>query len=132
MKAIRALILLTLLLPGVASAQPSTVITPAPLTGYAILSVLAASLPLSTATLGLNSPSAFPTSGLPGRYIEVRNAPGSLNVLFVCPFGGTCTTAVGIPLAIAEGKTWFIPSTAGSFVSPTVISGGTATAIVAW
>jgi hypothetical protein len=129
-----ALALLALLAAaGAAQAQPSApvAIAPAPLTGYATLSVLAASLALSTATAGPNSP-AFPASALPNRYIEVRNAAASANTLFVCPLGGTCTTANGVPLAVGESKTWAMPSTAGSFVSPTVISGGTATAVVSW
>lgn len=120
----------TALFPSDARAQ-TTVITPAPLSGYGTLSVLAASIALSTTTLGPNSP-AFPMSGLPNRYLEVRNSGASANVLYVCPLGGTCTTANGVPLAVGETKTWFIPSAAGSFVSPTVISGGTATAVVAW
>jgi hypothetical protein len=114
-----------------ARAQTQAIITPAPVTGYATLSVLAASLSLSTATLGPNSP-AFPVSGLPGRYIEAKNSPASPNILYVCPLGGTCTTAAGVPLAVGETKTWYVPSSAGSFLSPTVISGGTATAIVSW
>ena len=128
---VRILTLIALFLPAAALAQSSTVITPPSVTGYATLSVLAASIPLSTATLGPNSP-AFPVSGLPGRYIDVRNSPGSANTLFVCPLGGTCTTAVGVPLAVGETKTWYIPTPQGSFTSPTVISGGTATAVVTW
>ena len=131
---IRALALLALLLPCAALAQPtqSTMITPAPLTGYATLSVLAASLPLSNATSGPNAP-PFPVSSLPGRYIEVKNSIASSSTLFVCPLGGTCTTAAGIPLAAGESKTLFLPaSSAGTLVSPTVISGGTATAVVSW
>jgi hypothetical protein len=121
------------LLPVLACAQPTVVqpITPPPLTGYATLSVLAASLALSTATVGPNSP-AFPVSGLPSRYLEVRNSVGSASTLYVCPLGGTCSSTVGVPLATGEVKTWMIPSIAGALVSPTVISGTTATALVAW
>jgi hypothetical protein len=131
---IRPALALLALLAAAGAAQAQTqpqAISPAPLTGYATLSVLAASLALSTATAGPNSP-AFPASALPNRYIEVRNAAASANTLFVCPLGGTCTTAVGVPLAVGESKSWQIVPTTGVFVSPTVISGGTATAVVSW
>lgn len=117
---------------GPASAQViATPATPPVLTGYATLAVLTASVALSTATPGPNAP-AFPVSALPDRFIEVRNAPGSANLLYVCPLGGTCSATVGIALAIGETKTWFIPSQVGTLVSPTVVSGGTATAVVSW
>jgi hypothetical protein len=128
----KRLALFLLLVAGTAHAQQQPQpISPAQLTGYATLSVLAASIALSTATVGPNSP-AFPGSSLPNRYIEVRNSAASASTLFVCPLGGTCTSSVGIPLAVGESKTWMIPSSAGSFVSPTVISGTTATAVVSW
>lgn len=124
-----ALALLAVLACGTARAQ--TVITPAPINGYATLAVLTASLSLSTATLGPNSP-AFPVSALPSKYIEIRNAAASAGTLFVCPLGGTCTAAVGVPLAVGESKTWSVPSANGQFTSPTVIAASTATAIVSW
>jgi hypothetical protein len=124
----RVLALALLLAPGAAMAA---VITPAPVTGYATLSVLAASLSLSGATVGPNSP-AFPTGQLPQQYMEVKNSPASANTLFVCPLGGTCTTAAGIPLAVGESKTWMLNASNGQITAPTVISGGTATAVVTW
>jgi hypothetical protein len=128
----RLALALLLVLAGTAHAQQAPqAISPAQLTGFATLSVLAASIALSTASVGPNSP-AFPGSSLPNRYIEVRNSVASASTLFVCPFGGTCTSAVGIPLAVGESKTWMIPSSAGSFTSPTVISVSTATAVVSW
>jgi hypothetical protein len=114
-----------------AMAQPTSTVTPAAITGFGTLAVLAASIPLSGLTLGPNS-TAFPTGNLPNRQIEVKNAAGSVNVLFVCPMGGTCTTANGIPLNIGESKTWYLLATQGQLVSPTVISGGTATAVASW
>jgi hypothetical protein len=113
-----------------AQQQPQP-ISPAALSGYGTLSVLAAYIPLSGATLGPNS-AAFPTGNLPNRYMEVRNAAASASTLYVCPLGGTCSSAVGIPLAVGESKTWMIPVSNGQFVSPTVISVSTATAIVSW
>jgi hypothetical protein len=118
---------LLLLAPAARAAE----ITPAPLTGYATLPVLAASLALSGATLGPSSP-AFPTSALPNKYLEIRNSAASASTLYVCPLGGTCTAAVGIPLAVGESKTWMLGTSTGSLTSPTVISGTTATAIVSW
>lgn len=134
MKLVVAVLALLLLLTGIVTTRAQTIstpISPAPVTGYGTLSVLAASLALSTATVGPNSP-AFPAASLPNRYIEVKNAPGSANVLFVCILGGTCATTTGIPLAVGEAKSWFVPSANGQFTAPTVISGGTATAIVSW
>lgn len=134
MRLVIAVLALLLVLSGIVTARAQIVgtpITPAPISGYGTLSVLAASLALSGATVGPNS-TAFPGASLPNRYIEVKNAPGSANVLFVCILGGTCTTAAGIPLAVGESKSWFVPSNNGQFTSPTVISGGTATAVVTW
>lgn len=113
-----------------AQQQPQPV-SPAALTGYATLSVLAASIPLSGATLGPNS-AAFPIGNLPNRYMTVRNSVASASTLSVCPLGGTCTVAAGIPLAAGESQTWAFPASQGQLLSPTVISGGTATAVVSW
>lgn len=118
--------LLALSMP--AYAQRTTAITPAPISGYGTLSVATTSLALSTLTTGPNS-TAFPTATLPNAYLEVRNSAASNSSLSVCPMGGTCTAAIGIPLAPGESKTWLIPSVA---VSPTVISGSTATAVASW
>lgn len=114
----------------VAQQQPQPV-SPAATTGYGTLSVLAASIPLSGATAGPNS-AAFPTGNLPNRYMTVRNSVASANTLSVCPLGGTCTVAAGIPLAAGESQTWFFTASQGQLTSPTVISGGTATAVISW
>jgi len=128
----KRLALALLFMAGTAQAQQQPQpISPAALTGYGTLSVLLVSIPLSGATVGPNS-AAFPTGNLPNRYITVKNAIGSANPLFVCPLGGTCTTAVGIPLALGESQTWMVAAIAGQFVSPTVITAGTATAIISW
>lgn len=129
-----AVALLALLLPCAALAQPtqSTMITPAPLSGFGTLSVATTSIAVSTATVGPNS-AVFPFASLGNRYLEVRNSVGSASTLYVCPLGGTCSSTVGVPLATGETKTWFIPpSASGALVSPTVISGGTATAVLGW
>jgi hypothetical protein len=120
----RLALALMLAMAPAAYAQPPQPTSPAPLTGYATLSVLLVSIPLSGAVVGPNSP-AFPTSGLPGKFINVLNATGSANPLFVCPLGGTCTTAVGIPIAAGVERSWMLTTTAnGQLVSPTVISAG--------
>jgi hypothetical protein len=130
MKRLALAALLALASAAQAQQQPQPV-SPAALTGYATLSVLAASIPLSGATLGPNS-AAFPAGSLPNRYMTVRNSVASANTLSVCPLGGTCTVAAGIPLAAGESQTWFFPASQGQLLSPTVISGGTATAVVSW
>jgi hypothetical protein len=128
----KRLALALLFMAGTAQAQPPAPISPAALSGYGVLSVLLVSLAISGATVGPNSP-AFPTGGLPNKYITIKNAIGSSNPLFVCPLGGTCTVAVGIPLALGESQSWMLTTTLnGQLVSPTVISAGTATAIVSW
>jgi hypothetical protein len=128
----KRLALALLFMAGTAHAQQAPqAISPAPLVGYGTLSVLLVSIPISGATLGPNS-APFPTGNLPNKYINVKSATGAANPLFVCPLGGTCTTANGIPLAAGESQTWMIVVSNGQFVSPTVITAGAATAIVSW
>lgn len=127
----RLLLAAALLLPAVAWADPTTAISPPPLTGYGTLAVVVTSIPISGATPGPNSP-AFPGGNLPNNQITIKNAIGSANPLFVCPLGGTCTVLVGIPLAPGESQTWYIKALNGSLVSPTVITAGTATAVVSF
>ena len=111
--------------------QTVTAIVPSKTVGYGTLSVAGASVALSTLTLGPSS-AVFPTGNLPNGYMTVRNAVASANTVFLCEFGGTCTTANGIPLANGESKTFSVSPTAGSLTSPTVISGGTATVTAEW
>lgn len=122
---------LALLLPGVAWADPTTAISPPPLTGFGTLAVVVTSIPISGATMGPNSP-VFPSGNLPNNQITIKNAIGSASPLFVCPLGGTCTVLVGIPLAPGEAQTWYIKALNGALVSPTVITAGTATALVSF
>lgn len=103
-------------------------IQPTPITGYGTLAVVVTSIPVSGVTVGPSSP-AFITAGQAIQVISVRNSVGSANTLYVCLFGGTCTAAVGIPLAVGESKSWNLN---GAVTPPTVISGGTATAIIEW
>jgi hypothetical protein len=131
MKRLALAILLVLAGTPAHAQQAPQAISPAPLVGYGTLSVLLVSIPISGATLGPNS-AAFPTGNLPNKYITVKSATGAANPLFVCPLGGTCTTANGIPLAAGESQTWMLAAPNGQFVSPTVITAGTATAIVSW
>ena len=119
-------------LAGAAEAQTvPTPTVPSSLSGFGTLSVLAASLAVSTLTLGPNS-AVYPTGGLPNRYMTIRNSPASANTVFVCALGGTCTTANGSPIAVGGSTTWNIPSANGIFPSVTVISAGTATIVVEW
>lgn len=109
-------------------AQNVAVIIPPTLSGYGVLSVTAASVAASTATLGGPNSSPFPTGALPGRTLEVKSAIGSAGTLYVCPLGGTCSALVGIPLAPGESKTWALSSAA----AVTLIAATTASAVVSW
>lgn len=120
-----ALALMALASPS--RAQNFTIIIPPTLNGYGVLAVVAASVAISTVTPGTNS-APFPTGGLPGRTLNVKNAIGSAGVLYVCPLGGTCSAAVGIPLAQGESQTWAVSSA----LSVTVIAATTATAVASW
>lgn len=123
----RRLIFAALLASLASRAIAETAIVPMIINGYGTLSVATSSIPLSGLTAGPSSP-AYP-AGQPLSVVTVRNSIGSANTLYVCLFGGTCTASVGIPLAAGESKTWGI---GGKLTSPTVISGGTATAVVEW
>lgn len=115
--------LAALLAAGAALAQ--TVTVPQPVTGFGTLSVTNASALLSTLTAGVNSP-AWP-AGTAGTMIYVINSPGSAGLLYLCPLGGTCTAAAGIPIAVgaAFGCNRCVPAM-------TVIAATTATAIAQW
>lgn len=109
-------------------ARADIVIAPQVMNGFGTVSVVNASALISTVTVGPNS-TAFPASTLPNQTFSIRNSVSSAGVLYVCPLGGTCTTAVGIPLAVGEVKTWGI---GGRTVVPSVIAVTTATAVVEW
>jgi hypothetical protein len=113
------------------AAAPPTIITPAPITGYGVLNATNASALLSTLAVNAGG-TAFPTENLPDGYIEVLNSVSSAGILYVCPFGGTCSTTVGYPLAVGQSKTFFIQAANGQFPGVTVIAASTAIAVVSW
>ncbi len=111
------------------SAQTPLSTMPPKLTGFGTVAVMTGSVAVSTVTAGPNS-AAYPTPGtLTSFYISIRNSVGSANTLFVCWLGGLCTSAVGEPLAVGEAA---VRNLGTSTTAPTVISGGTSTAIVGW
>lgn len=118
----RLLLAFALAAPGGAFAQTATV--PVKVAGFGTLSVAGASVLVNTLTAGPNSP-AFPGSQLNMTY--VMNSPASANTLFVCPLGGTCATTTGIPVAVGAAF-----GCNQCLVTMTVISAGTATAVVQW
>ena len=130
MRIVIALVLamLTASVPSFGQGTQPTTIYPPVTAGYGTLSVSTSSIAVSTLTAGPNSPS-YPTGLLlPSRFLSVRNSIGSAGVLYVCLYGGTCTAAVGTPLAIGESKTWTLNGT----TSPTVIAASTATLVAEW
>jgi hypothetical protein len=105
-----------LLLPLAATAQY--------VTGFGTLAATNASASISTMTLGPNSaawPPPQPTN------VYVSNATTSAGLLYVCPLGGTCTVANGIP--IAPGASYGFARPAGAM---TVIAATTATVWTQW
>lgn len=111
--------------------QASQPVGPAVIAGFGTLAVSTSSILLSTATVGPNS-TTFPGGNLPNRQIIVRNSTSSAGVLYVCPLGGTCSAAVGIPLAIGETKTLNVQAVAGILPAISVIAATTATAVSEW
>ncbi len=125
------LVLMAMVLTAVdARAQVTNNATPPLLTGFGTLSVLAASLAVSTLTAAPSSPAfPMPANALPSKYLTIRNSVGSANIVYVCWFGGTCTTGNGEPIAIGETA---VRNLGALTTSPTVISGGTATIVAGW
>lgn len=92
-------------------------------TGFGTLSATATSAALSTLTTGPNS-AAWPA--LPSA-VTVINSSASAGVAYVCPLGGTCTAATGIPLAAGAQIRFYQPSTA-----MTVVAASTASVTAQW
>lgn len=86
---------------------------PPPVTGFGTLSATGTFALASTLTLG---PSSAGWPAAPGM-VYVVNAPASAGTVFVCPLGGTCTTANGIPIAAGSAYGLFRPSTAMTLVA---------------
>lgn len=117
---------------GPAWAQAPTIVSPAATSGFGTVSVSTSSIALSTVTLGPSS-AAFPVGGLPNQQIAVSNSPASAGIAYLCPLGGTCTTANGLPLAVGERRTLYLKAAAsGQLTSPTVIAVSTATVVADW
>jgi hypothetical protein len=110
-----------------ASPAGAQVMMSPPINGYGTLAATAASTALSTLTAGPNSNAWKMPLAVP---LTVYNAAGSAGLVYVCPFGGTCSAAVGIPIAVGTALPVF--NLGGSTVSPTVFAVTTATVIAWW
>lgn len=94
--------------------------------GYGTLAVTAASTAVSTVTIGPSSNTwIMPLNG----NLTIYNSPASAGNLYVCLFGGTCTSSNGFPLIAGQQITFNI---GGRTTSPTVIADSTATALIGW
>lgn len=107
--------------------MPQQPVVPPQVNGFGTLAVTAASTLLSTLTPGPNSP-AYPPTTFPNGTIRVRSSPLSSGNVWICPLGGTCSIAVGIPIAVGGTEDYTITNSA----VPTVFATTTATIIVEW
>lgn len=101
---------------GVVSTAPA-------IQGFGTLAATNASALLSTLTPGPNS-AAWPA--VPGQ-IYVINSASSAGLIYLCPKGGTCSAAVGIP--ISAGNAYGVYQGATTM---TVIAASTATVVAQW
>jgi hypothetical protein len=114
------------LLPAVALGQTGPTAMPTATNGFGTLSVSTSSVALSTLTVGPNSLAwHMPLNGT----LYVSNSINSAGNLYVCPFGGACTAAAGIPLSPGQAYGFNL---GGTNTSPTVIADTTATAVAQW
>ena len=97
--------------------------TPNPVTGFGTLALTNASTALSTMTAGPNS-AAWPTT--PGMMYVINDAT-SAGTMYVCPLGGVCTVANGLPLLQGQSYGFYKPATA-----MTAIAVSTATVKLQW
>lgn len=91
--------------------------------GFGTLSASAASARLSTLTAD-GAGVVWPTT--PGM-VYVINASGSAGVVYVCPLGGTCSAATGLPIAPGGWYGFYKPAS-----TMTVIAATTATVSAQW
>ena len=101
---------------------PTNTVPPA-IRGFGTLSVTTASVLLSTLTLGPNS-STWPSAP---RQLFIVNSPSSADIAYVCPLGGVCTSANGIPIGVGSSYGFFEPVTA-----MTICSATTSTILAQW
>jgi hypothetical protein len=95
-------------------ATPGTVIVTNPgIVGFGNLALTNASTLLSTATVGPNS-GVWPTTPA---IVDVTNDRASAGVAYVCPLGGTCTSANGVPVAVGQSFRFTKPATTMTMIS---------------
>ena len=115
-----------LLWPALAVAQVAVPSSPSPQNGFGTLSVSNSSINVSTVSTGPNSNSwKMPLFG----NLVILNESGSAGAVYVCPLGGVCTSANGLPVPVGTAVTFNL---GGSSVSPTIIAGSTATVWIGW
>lgn len=105
------------------AALAQSITTSPQLVGFGTLALTNASTLLSTLTVGPNSP-AWPASL---GQVYVLNDSASAGNVYVCPLGGTCTTANGLELTPGRSWSFYRFST-----NATVIAATTATVQVQW
>jgi hypothetical protein len=88
--------------------------TPPAVTGFGTLALGNTSTALSTLSLGPNS-AAWPAQ--PGM-VYVMNSTTSAGPIYVCPLGGTCTAANGIPIAVGQWYGFYRPASGMTAIAP--------------
>jgi hypothetical protein len=126
----RLWLLAFLLLPGETMAQ--NWIAPPPFSGQGTVSVTTASKAISAANVtATTNSSAFPASRLPNAVLRVKN--GGAVTAYICWLGGTCTSAVGEPIAAGEAITKRLGALNLSTTPPTAIAASsTVTLEIEW
>ena len=108
-----------------AQSPPAYVLGSQPITGFGTLTISNTSVGLSTVTAGPNSTS-WPSTPLVVTITNSTKTTG-IGIAYLCPFGGTCSAGVGIPLASGATYSVFRPST-----NFTVFAVNAATLTVQW
>lgn len=97
-----------------AAGSGGTVIVTNPgIVGFGTLAVTNASALASTMTLGVNSGTWSTTPAI----VDVTNDPASAGILYVCPKGGTCTSANSIAVQVGQSFRFSGPATTMTFIA---------------
>lgn len=110
--------------PAFAEQLNPTPTAPAFASGYGVLSATNSSVLLSTVTAATNG-NGWPTTS---NVIYIKNIASSTGIFYVCPFGGTCSSSVGI--AIEAGTSYTLYMKNPTFM--TGVSASTSTVDLQW
>ena len=101
---------------------------PPSLNGFGTLALTNASALISTVTANAAG-AAYPgANGFQNQAVTITNSSASAGIAYVCPLGGTCSAAVGIPLGVGVTRTWTVTGA----VAPTAIALSTASIVIEW